>query len=98
MLEWGVSAMDTAKIDALKQEILALPDQERQQLAQEVLPVLLMTRAGLAEIDHALGALSDDELDAVVERARRRVGDLPDETIATLIAEALRAARPQSRP
>jgi hypothetical protein len=90
--------MDTARIDALKQEILALPDQERQQLAQEVLPVLLMTRAGLAEIDQALDALSDDELDALVERARRRAGDLPDEAIATLIAEALRAAHPQGRP
>ena len=93
-----MSPMDTARIDALKQAILALPDQERQQLAQEVLPVLLMTRAGLAEIDQALDAFSDAELDALVERARWRAVDLPEETIATLIAEALRAARPHSRP
>lgn len=90
--------MDTAKVDALKREILALPDRERQQLAQDVLPALLMTRAGIAEIDQALDALSDDELGALVERARQRALGLADETIATLIAEALQAARSHNRP
>ena len=89
--------MDTVKIATLKREILALPDQERQQLAREVLPALLMTPAGLAEIDEALDALSTEELDALVARARGRAADLPDEGVATLIAEALRTARSQSR-
>ncbi len=38
--------MDTARIKALTQQILALPEGERQQLALEVLPILLTTRAG----------------------------------------------------
>ena len=89
--------MDQAKVKALTQEILALPDAERQRLAVEILPVLLTTRAGLAGIDEALQALSDEELDALVERARRRGRDLPDATVAAVIGEALRAVRAQSR-
>lgn len=85
--------MDTAKVRALTQEILALPDREREQLAQEVLPHLLTTRPGLAEIDRALEQLSDTELAALVERARERAADLTDDTVAAIIAEGLRAAR-----
>ena len=66
--------MDKSKVKALTQEILALPEAEREQLAEEVLPVLLTTRPGLAGIDHALQALSDQELDALIERARSRGG------------------------
>ncbi len=90
--------MDSSKVAALKDEILALPEPERQELAREVLPALLLTPAGLAEIDEALACLSDDELDALVERARGRTASLGEESIATVIAEALRAARAQSRP
>jgi len=50
--------MDESKVKALAEEIMALPDPERQQLAQEALPVLLTTHAGLAGIDQALQALS----------------------------------------
>jgi len=49
--------MDESKVKALAEEIMALPDPERQQLAQEALPVLLTTHAGLAGIDQALQAL-----------------------------------------
>ena len=90
--------MDTARVRLLAQEILALPDPERQELAREVLPALLGTRAGLEEIDEALRQLSDDELRALVERARRRASDLPEDEIAAIIAEGLRAARAQGRP
>jgi hypothetical protein len=90
--------MDTARVRLLAQEILALPDPERQELAREVLPALLGTRAGLEEIDEALRQLSDDELRALVERARRRASDLPEDKIAAIIAEGLRAARAQGRP
>ena len=90
--------MARSKVSALKEEILALPDQERQELAREVLPALLLTPAGLAEIDEALRCLSDAELDTLVERARRRAADLSEESVATVIAEALRAVRAQSRP
>lgn len=82
---------------ALTQEILALPDQERQQLAREVLRHLLMTRSGLAEIDRGLERLTDAELSALIERARERTGGLPDDAVAAIIAEGLRAARAQSR-
>ncbi len=87
--------MDEAKVKALTQEIMALSEEERQQLAQEVLPLLLTTRAGFAGIDRALQALSDEEMDALVERARGRSRDLPDTTVAAVIGDALRAVRAQ---
>ena len=89
--------MDTAKIKALTQEILALPEGEKQQLALEVLPVLLTTRAGLEGIDEALRALSDQELDAIVERVRTRRRDLSEAVVAEVIDEALRSARASRR-
>lgn len=89
--------MHQSKVKALTQEILALPEAERQQLAEEILPVLLTTRLGLAGIDQALQSLSDEELDALVERVRSRGRDLPDATVAAVIGEALRAVRAQSR-
>ncbi len=89
--------MDEARLKALKQEILDLPEGEQQQIAQELLPLLLTTRAGVQSIDRVLQALSDQELDALVERARRRSQDVPEETVAAVIGEALRAVRAQSR-
>ena len=58
--------MDTVRVRSLAREILALSEPERQELAREVLPVLLTTRAGLAEIDASLRDLSDDELRGLV--------------------------------
>ncbi len=92
------SPMETARVRSLAREILALPEPERQQLAREVLPLLLTTRAGLEEIAAALRGLSDDELRALVERARRRASDLSEDEVAAIIAEGLRAARAQGRP
>lgn len=89
--------MDKGKVKALTQEIKALPERERQELAREVLPLLLTTSAGLRGIDEALQALSDGELDALVERARSRGRHLSDAMIASVIGEALRAARASSR-
>lgn len=89
--------MDTNKVKALTKEILALPEGERQQLALEVLPILLTTRAGLEGIDQALRTLSDQELDAIVERARSRRRDLTDPEVAAVIDEALRSARASRR-
>ena len=90
--------MDTAKVAALKREILALPEAEQQALARELLPELLLTRPGLAQIDEALDALSDEELDGLVERARARARGLSDDTVAAVIAEGLKAARAAGRP
>lgn len=90
--------MGAAKVRSLVTEIEALSDAERQELAHEVLPLLLTTRAGLEEIDRSLEALSDEELDAIIERARERAGALGDEAVAAIIAEAVRAVRAQSRP
>jgi hypothetical protein len=88
-------SMGTARVQSLAREILALSESERQELACEVLPVLLTTRAGLAEIDASLRDLSDDELRALVERARQRARDLSEHEVAAIIAEGLRAARAQ---
>jgi hypothetical protein len=88
--------MDT-KVQSLIAEIEALSEAERQTLAQEVLPLLLSTRAGLEEIDRSLEKMSDEELDAVIERARLRAGTLGDESLTVIIDEAIRAARAQGR-
>ena len=90
--------MDTVRVRSLAREILALSEPERQELAREVLPALLTTRAGLAEIDASLRNLSDDELRALVERARQRASDLSEDEIAAIITEGLRAARAHGRP
>jgi hypothetical protein len=89
--------MSDSKIRHLAHEILTLKEEEREELAEKVLPVLLLTREGLEGIDQALGALSDQELAALVDRARSRNRDVPDQTIAAVIGEALRAARATSR-
>ena len=50
----------------------------------------------MGEIDRSLEALTDDELDAVIERARERAGVLGEAAVTAIIDEALRAARTQS--
>ena len=90
--------MDTVRVRSLAREILALSELERQELAREVLPVLLTTRAGLAEIDASLHDLSNDELRALVERARQRASDFSKGAVAAIISEGLRAARADCRP
>lgn len=87
----------TRKVQVLIDEIRALSEAERQELAHEVLPWLLTTRAGLEEIDRSLEALSDDELDAMIERARQRAGTLGDQAVAAIIDEAVRTVRAQGR-
>jgi len=89
--------MGDATVKSLKQAILDLPADQQQQLAEEILPLLLTTRAGVKGIDHVLRALSDEEVDTLVERARTRAKDIPEDTIAAVIGEALRAVRTQSR-
>ena len=89
--------MGAGKVQSLVTEIEALSEAERQELAHEVLPLLLTTRAGLEEIDRSLEALSDEELDAIIERARQRAGTLGDEAVAAIISEAVRAVRTQGR-
>lgn len=90
--------MDTVRVRSLARQILALSEPERQELAREVLPVLLTTRAGLAEIDASLRELSDDDLRALVERARQRASDLSESEVTAIISEGLRAARADRRP
>jgi hypothetical protein len=89
---------DSSKVAALKDETLALPEPERQELAREVLPTLLLTPAGLAEIDGALACLSDDELNVLVERVAGGLQTSARKASPTVIAEALRTGRAQSRP
>ena len=88
--------MDT-RVQSLIAEIEALSEAERQVLAQQILPLLLSTRAGLEEVDRSLEALSNQELDAVIERARQRAGRLGDEAVTIIIDKAIRAARAQGR-
>ena len=85
------------KVQSLVAEIEALSEAERQTLAQEIVPLLLSTRAGLAEIDHSLEVLSDADLDTVIERARQRAGALGDKAVTAIIDEAIRAARAHGR-
>lgn len=85
--------MGSTKVKQLVQEILSLPESERQELAADILPQLLTTRTGLEAIDLALRALADEELLTLVDRARSKNQELPDQTVAAVIAEALRAAR-----
>jgi hypothetical protein len=49
-------------------------------------------------IDEALRAVSDDDLDALVMKARQRASALSEEEIAAIIAEGLRAVRAQGHP
>ncbi len=90
--------METPKVQSLIAEIQGLSEAERQELAHEVLPLLLTTRAGLEEIDEALRDLPDEQLRALVERARRRASELSEDEVAAIIAEGLRAARAEGRP
>lgn len=89
--------MATRRVQSLIEGIQDLSEAERQELAHEVLPLLLTTRAGLEELDRSLEALSDEELDSVIERARLRAGTLGDKAVAAIIDEAVRAVRAQSR-
>lgn len=93
----GWRIMEMEKVQSLVAEIQRLSESERQELAHEVLPILLTTRAGLEEIDRSLEALSDDELDSLVERARQRASDLSEDEIAAIIDEAVRTVRAQRR-
>jgi thymidylate synthase ThyX len=86
-----------AKFRSLVAQIEALFEAERQELAREVLPLLLSTRAGLQEIDRSLAAFSDEELDTMIERARHRASDLSEDEIAAIIAEGIRAVRAERR-
>jgi len=90
--------VETPKVQSLIAEIQGLSEAERQELAHEVLPLLLTTRAGLEEIDEALRDLPDEQLRALVERARRRASELSEDEVAAIIAEGLRAARAEGRP
>jgi hypothetical protein len=90
--------MDTGRVKALTDEILGLPEPERAELAQAVLPALLTTPAGLAGLDEAVAELPDAELAALVERARYRHRDMTDAAGAAVIRESLRAVRTSRRP
>jgi hypothetical protein len=85
--------MDTIRVRSLALGILALSEPERQELAREVLPVLLTTRVGLGEIHASLRDLSDDDLRVLVERARQRATNLSEDEVAAMISEGLRATR-----
>ena len=90
--------MPRVRVESLADEILALPEPERDALARAVLPALLATPAGIAGLDDALARLSDSELEALVERARDRGRSLTDDTVTAILDEALRAVRGARRP
>ena len=89
--------MAETKVKHLAQEIMSLSEGERQELATEVLPLLLLTRGGIEAIDQALHGLSEEDLNTLVERARSRHRETPEHTIAAVISEALKAVRAASR-
>ena len=55
-------------------------------------------RAGLEQLDESLREFSDEDLEALLEQARRRASALAEDEVAAIIAEGLRAARAQGRP
>ena len=72
--------MATAWVRSLARQIMFLSEPEREELAREILPMLLTTRVGLAQIDASLRDLSDEEY-ALVERARQRASDLSEDKV-----------------
>ena len=90
--------METARVRSLAREILALSEPERQELAREVLPVLLNHPRWPRRDRRLAPRLSDNELRALVERARQRASDLSEDEVAAIIAEGLQAARAHGRP
>ena len=90
--------MDAARVKALTDEILGLPEPEAAKLAEAVLPALLSAPGGLVGLDEALGELPDAELAALVERARYRHRDVTDAADAAIVEAALRAVRAPRRP
>jgi hypothetical protein len=85
--------MSSTKVKHLAEEILALPEHERQERAEGILPELLLTRAGLEAIDQSLHSLSDTELGALVEHVCRRNRECPDQAVTAVMDDALQAAR-----
>ena len=85
--------MSSTKVKHLAEEILALAEDERQELAKGVLHELLLTRVGLEAIDQSLHLLSDTELGALVEQARRRNRECPDRAVAAMMDDAIQTAR-----
>lgn len=72
---------------------MRLPNISAKNWLKGVLPDLLLTRASLEAIDQSLHSLSDNELGALVEQARRRNQERPDRAVATVVADAIQAAR-----
>ena len=60
--------METLTVEQLIQHIQGLPEAEKSQLAEQVLPMLLRTEG----ISTYLEKLSSAELDAIVEQVRER--------------------------
>ena len=85
--------MAEARVQQLADEIRMLTEAERQELVAEVLPLLLLTQGSVQVVIRALDTLSTEDLDALVEHARTRNSAVPDTTIATVLHDALHAAR-----
>ncbi|MBI4536844.1 MAG: hypothetical protein HY712_02675 [candidate division NC10 bacterium] len=60
--------MEDARVNSIKQAILDLPAEQQQELAEEILPLLLTTQAAVRGTDPVVQALSDEEVDALVEQ------------------------------
>ncbi len=56
-----------------------------------------MRLTGREETDRSLEALSDEKMEALIERARRRASDLSADEIGAIITEAVCAVRGQGR-
>ena len=85
--------MGSTQVKHLAEEILALAEHEGQELAEGILPELVPPRAGLEAIDQSLHSLSDTELGALVEHARRRNRECPDRAVAAVMDAAIQTAR-----
>ena len=85
--------MDKERVRALADKIRALPEPERETLAEAILPALPMTAAGLRAHDPVTDTPSDAPCDALIDRERRRRPPVPDAAVAAVLIEALDPVR-----
>jgi gluconate kinase len=95
--------VETLTVEQLIQHIQRLPDAEKFQLAEQLLPILLRRELrsnelrGTEEVFFYLEKLSDSELDAIVEQVRERNKHFKEEEVTDAIFEALQEVRASSR-
>ena len=85
--------METLTVEQLIQYIQELPKEEKFQLAEQVLPMLLRAEGIFAYLEKLFSA----ELDPTVEQVREQNQHFKEEEIASVISETIQEVRSSSR-